>query len=72
MGRVNIGVVRDECSMIAGKLGVVLFHGVVGGLVPNECLWMCRGQGECPGLHRSGIGGGGSRHWKNSNLTFLL
>ena len=72
MGRVNIGVVRDECSMIAGKLGVVLFHGVVSGLEPNECLWMCRGQGECPGSHLFGIGGEGNRHWRNLNLTFLL
>ena len=47
MGRGNIGVVRDECSKIADKLGVVLFHGEVGGLVPNGCLWMCLGLGEC-------------------------
>ena len=73
MGRGNIGAVPDECSKIADKLGVVLFHGEVGGLVPNGCLWMCLELGECLESHRSVIGGGGNRHWgKNLSLTFLL
>ena len=73
MGRGNIGAVQDECSKIADKLGVVLFHGEVGGLVPNGCLWMCLGLGECLESHWSVIDGGGNRHWgKNLNFTFLL
>ena len=73
MGRGNIGVVRGEYSKIAGKLGVVLLHGEVGGLGPNGCLWMCLGLGECLESHLFGIDGGGNRHWgKNLNLTFLL
>ena len=73
MGRGNIGVVRDECSKIADKLGVVLLHGEVGGLVPNGCLWMCLGLGECLGSHLFGIDGGGNRHLgKNLNWTFSL
>ena len=73
MGQGNIGAVQDEYSKIADKLGVVLFHGEVGGLVLNECLWMSLELGGCLESHRSVIGAGVNRHWgKNLNLKVLL